>query len=134
MTEIIALYILMEHSATIYQLKKLIESEFFPFVTLSFGTLHPAIKKLEKNNFIKTRSGRTSGGQKNLTLTITKEGREYFKELMLSELSKNHHQCIHQAEIRLIALSILDKEEKAKVLKKISKLLEQVLIELNNIN
>ena len=89
MIELLILIVLLDEKSSIYGIKKKIESLFSLFLKTSFGSLYPALKKLEKNGHITVKTQLSSGGQKKSTYSITNKGKEHFKHLMFEELPAN---------------------------------------------
>jgi len=64
MTELLILAILLEGEYTTYKIRQKIKNMFSVFLSASFGSIHPALKKLEKNGFISAKREMSGGGQK----------------------------------------------------------------------
>ncbi len=86
MTELVILAILLNEKYTIYKIKQKIKDNFSVFLGASFGSVYPAVKKLEKNGYIIVKQKMTRGGQKCHIYSITKKGKDYFNELMIKEI------------------------------------------------
>ncbi len=83
--EKILLGMLMQKPATGYDIRKKMELSTKFFFSTSQGSINPAFKKLEKNKFVTTEDEIVNGRLRK-TYTITKDGREYFKEWLNSKV------------------------------------------------
>ncbi|HBG49768.1 MAG TPA: hypothetical protein DDW90_09770 [Cyanobacteria bacterium UBA9971] len=108
MTELLILAILLNGEFTIYKIKQKIENNFSVFLSASFGSIHPAIKKLEKNGFISAKRKMSGGGQKSSLYSITTEGKEHFKNLMTSEIIESPACSNQLINIKMMLLGLLD--------------------------
>ena len=108
MTELLILAILLNGEFTIYKIKQKIENNFSVFLSASFGSIHPAIKKLEKNGFISAKRKMSGGGQKSSLYSITTEGKEHFKNLMTSEIIESPACSNQLINIKMMLLDLLD--------------------------
>ena len=108
MTELLILAILLNGEFTIYKIKQKIENNFSVFLSASFGSIHPAMKKLEKNGYISAKRKMSSGGQKSSTYSITVEGKEHFKNLMTSEITESPTYSNQLINIKMMLLDLLD--------------------------
>ncbi len=64
-----------------YELKRVLAASEHGFWTVSFGSLYPALRRLEKQGFI---SVSTDGGPRRKVYQLTAEGKAYFQELLES--------------------------------------------------
>ena len=108
MTELLVLAILLNGEFTIYKIKQQIENNFSVFLSASFGSIHPAMKKLEKNGFISAKRKMSAGGQKSSTYSITNEGKEHFENLMISEITESPTYSNQLINIKMMLLGLLD--------------------------
>jgi len=108
MTDLLILAILLDYEYTIYKIKQKIENNFSIFLSASFGSIHPAVKKLEKNGFISAKKKLSSGGQKSSTYSITREGKEYFKKLMTAEITESPSYSNQLINIKIMLIDLLD--------------------------
>ncbi|OGI24795.1 MAG: hypothetical protein A2287_03090 [Candidatus Melainabacteria bacterium RIFOXYA12_FULL_32_12] len=104
MIELLILTILLDNKSSIYGIKQKIENKFSAFFKISFGSIYPALKKLEKNKYVTVKTQLSPGGQKKSTYSITNEGKEYFQVLMLEVLPENPALASQLINIKLIAL------------------------------
>lgn len=62
-----------------YELKRVLADSEHGFWTVSFGSLYPALRRLEKKEFV---SVSTEGGARRKVYQLTPEGKAYFQELL----------------------------------------------------
>ena len=72
MIEILILYELNKKILTMYGISKEIKSEFSVLTLPSYGTIKPALIRLEKSGYVKTQKTMSSGGRPSIYYTITK--------------------------------------------------------------
>lgn len=112
MIELLILYVLSEREMTMYAVLKAILDNFAAFSRPSFGAVKPALNRLEKDGFIRSRKTFSQGGKLSGYYCITSEGREKLTQLLLEKLSKNPLQFTSNAGIKLSCASYLAKEER----------------------
>jgi len=108
MTELLILAILLNGEYTIYKIKQKIKNNFSVFLSASFGSIHPAVKKLEKGGFISAKRKMSAGGQKSSNYFITAEGKEHFKNLMISEITESPACSNQLINIKMMLLDLVD--------------------------
>lgn len=75
----ICLAILYEGEATGYEIRKLsVEGEYSYFIDASFGSIYPALAKLEADNFVTSRVEQQEGKPAKKVYAITETGRRAF--------------------------------------------------------
>lgn len=77
MLEYIALGMVLEVDLTGYDIKKIIENSIGVFYKASFGSLYPALKKLEKKGVLTTYE-EPLGGRQKIFYHITEDGKQEF--------------------------------------------------------
>ena len=77
MTGKLILGILLYRSMSVYEIKKGLEQTVGFFSTFSFGSIHPAIKKLKAEGLVTARNRKENGRAKTV-YTITDAGRDVF--------------------------------------------------------
>ncbi|MDQ7785772.1 MAG: PadR family transcriptional regulator [Desulfomonilaceae bacterium] len=77
---------LMRHSLTGYDLKKAFSLSFAFFSGLSYGSIYPALKKMEKNGLITKQVEIQDGAPNRKVYTITEAGRKAFLSSLKSPL------------------------------------------------
>lgn len=110
MIEILILAILIKETRTIYKIKQEIKNSFSVFLSASFGSIYPAVKKLEKNGYINAIRKLSSGGQKSSVYSITAKGKEHFSKLMTSEIPETPLFAGSISGIKLMLIDMLDKD------------------------
>lgn len=78
---------LMGSCMTGYELKKIFSISFSFFSGLSYGSIYPALKKMEKEGLITMRMEIQDGAPNRKVYTITDSGREAFMEAMRAPFS-----------------------------------------------
>lgn len=115
MIELLILYVLSERELTMYAILKHILDNFAAYTRPSFGAIKPALNRLEKQNLIRARKAMSDGGKLSGFYSITQEGREELKSLILEKLSDNPLQFQSTLGIKLSCASYLAKEEREKL-------------------
>jgi len=124
MIELLILIVLQEEKCTIYKIRQNIERKYGFFLNVSFGAIHPAVIKLEKQKFLSVKKSISSGGQRSSVYSITNSGKAYFIELMLADLPDNVLQADQVINIKLMYINNLDDEHRNAVKKTIIDYLE----------
>ena len=79
----------MAKSMTGYELKKFFSISFYFFSGLSYGSIYPALKKMETEGLISMRLEIQDGAPNRKVYTITEEGKEVFVEALKQPISFN---------------------------------------------
>ena len=117
MHEILILYILSGGQNTMYGLTKYISKLFGSFAKPSFGTIQPALKRLEKKGYVKSDKFFTEGGKPYFYYSVTSDGEKHLREKILKPPFKNPIQLIPETKIKLICSDILEDNEKKSLYK-----------------
>lgn len=112
MHEILILYILLVSQNTMYGIAKAINKSFGFLSNPSFGTLQPALKRLEKQGFVKADKFFTDGGKPYFYYSITDEGKVFLNGKIRALPSKNPVQFIPEVKLKLVCSDILNPIEK----------------------
>lgn len=112
MIELLILYVLSEKEQTMYSVLKNILDIFAAYTQPSFGAIKPGLTRLEKDGFIRSRKAMSDGGKLSGFYSITPDGREELKRLILEKTSKNPLQFNSSCAIKLSCASYLAKEER----------------------
>ncbi len=136
MIEILILYILSKRETTLYGIRKEIIELFGTFTVPSIGTIHPALKRLLKENAVSVYEKISDGGKKFCYYSITKKGLEVFREMFFNAASDNPSLFHTQLQARFGTMSLLNAADKKifinDVLKKIDVFEVQTKEKLNN--
>lgn len=111
MIELLILYVLSEREMTMYAVLKHILDVFGSYTKPSFGAIKPALTRLEKSGFIRSRKAMSDGGKLSGFYSITQDGREELKRLILEKVSNNPLQFHSTASIKISCASYLAKDE-----------------------
>ena len=112
MIELVILYVLSEKELTMYAVLKHIMDNFASFTQPSFGAIKPALTRLEKAGLIRSRKAMSDGGKLSGFYSITQEGREELKKLILDKVSNNPLQFQSTCGIKLSCASYLALDER----------------------
>ena len=112
MHEILILYLLTKNQSTMYGIAKSITKLFGYITNPSFGTLQPAIKRLEKKGCVTNSKFYTEGGKPYFYYSITPKGKEFLVEKLKSKPSKNPIQLNPEIKIKLSCCDVLSSEER----------------------
>ena len=115
MIEILILYSILTREYTMYSIQKRILENFAPYTKPSFGALKPALRRLEKQEFLKTRKMMSDGGKYSVFYEITKSGINELKKQLLEDLSDNPLQFLSSARIKLACADCLDNDERKRL-------------------
>jgi DNA-binding PadR family transcriptional regulator len=124
MTELLVLAILLKEKCTIYKIRQKIRESFSIFLGASFGSIHPALKKLEENGHVKVSKKMSSNGQKSSIYSITDSGKKYFEELMLADITESTLYASQLINIKIMLLEKIEKSMHQKILANIKRFYE----------
>ncbi len=86
----LCLAILHKHETTGYEIRKMsTEGEFAYFVDASYGSIYPALARLEEEGLVKCRIEQQDGRPAKKVYSITKEGRESFRNSLFNDLDED---------------------------------------------
>lgn len=119
MIELLILYVLSERELTMYAVLKHILNNFAAFTQPSFGAIKPALTRLEKSNFIRSRKAMSDGGKLSGFYSITQAGREELKKLILEKVSNNPLQFQSAIGIKISCASYLAQDERKELFSQI---------------
>lgn len=115
MIELLILYVLSEKELTMYAVLKQITDAFGAYTKPSFGAIKPGLTRLEKDGFIRARKAMSDGGKLSGYYSITNEGREELKKLILSKISDNPLQFQSCCAVKLSCASYLARDERTEL-------------------
>lgn len=115
MIELLILYVLSEKELTMYAVLKHILDNFSMFTQPSFGAIKPGLTRLEKSGFIRARKAMSDGGKLSGFYSITQEGREELKKIILQKVSNNPLQFQSNCAVKISCSSYLAQDERKKL-------------------
>ncbi|MBR6126741.1 PadR family transcriptional regulator [bacterium] len=133
MIELLILFELNRKILTMYGVSKSIKEDFSVLTTPSYGTIKPALKRLENNGFVRTQREISKGGRPSVYYSITDNGTRELKRLILTAPQDNPIQFLPTARIKLACADVLDKNEQLNMLKQLKNKAESILIDTNNL-
>ena len=133
MIELLILFELNRRVLTMYGISKEIHNTFSVLTMPSFGTIKPALTRLEKAGFVKTQKVMSDGGRPSVYYSVTKSGIDELKRLLLESPSENPVQFLTVSRIKLACADILNDEELAQLFKKLKFKAETILLDTQNI-
>lgn len=140
MIELLILYQLSEKVLTMYGISKEIRNSFSVLTTPSYGTIKPALNRLEKSGFVKTQKTMSAGGRPSTYYSVTKEGLQELKRLLLLPPLENPVQFLTTSRVKLFCAEVLEPREQKELLR-LLKLKSEVIkadtknmLENNNLN
>jgi DNA-binding PadR family transcriptional regulator len=133
MIELLILFELNKKVLTMYGVSKEIRGDFSVLTTPSYGTIKPALRRLESGGFVKTQKTMSSGGRPSVYYTITNDGIEELKRLILEPPLENPIQFLPAARIKLACADILNKEAQLNLIKELKTKAESIIIDTKNI-
>lgn len=108
MYDLIILGLLIEDNLHGYQLKQKIDHLLAGVFSSSYGSLYPALKKLEGQNYIGSKTSFSEGGQEKTIYLMTSKGEEYFLSLMLAIPKENFQTAWLRFQIKTLFFAYLD--------------------------
>ena len=133
MIELLILYELHKKVLTMYGISKEIRAEFSVLTTPSYGTIKPALNRLEKSGFVKAQKTMSVGGRPSTYYSITNDGLEELRNLLLSPLQENPIQFLATARVRLSCATVLENCSKQDLFKLLLIKTESIAIGVRNI-
>lgn len=133
MIELLILHALYKQTLTMYGVSKEIKLLFSTLTTPSYGTIKPALKRLEAGGFVKLQKSVSEGGRVSVYYSITKDGAEELKRLLLSPPQENPVQFMTAGRIKLACAGILDNREQAVMLRQLKDKAQSIMLDTKNI-
>ena len=133
MIELLILYELNKNVLTMYGVSKEIRGDFSVLTTPSYGTIKPALRRLEAGGFVKTQKTMSSGGRPSTYYTITKDGVNELKRLISEPPLENPIQFLPMARVKLACADILDTDAQMSMIKDLKTKAESIIIDTQNI-
>lgn len=133
MIELLILFELNRKILTMYGVSKSIKEDFSVLTTPSYGTIKPALKRLETAGFVRTQREMSKGGRPSVYYSITDNGARELKRLIVSPPLDNPIQFLPSARIKLACADILNTDEQLNMLRQLKIKAESVLIDTNNL-
>lgn len=133
MIELLILFELSRKVLTMYGVSKEIRSEFSVLTTPSYGTIKPALSRLLESGFIKSQKTMSSGGRPSIYYSITNDGIEELKRLLVAPPLENPIQFLTSARIKLACAGVLNNEEQLIMFKRLKSKAESILIDTKNL-
>lgn len=133
MIELLILFELNKTVLTMYGVSKEIRGDFSVLTTPSYGTIKPALRRLEAGGFVKTQKNISSGGRPSVYYSITKEGIEELKRLITEPPLENPIQFLPMARVKLACADILDNENRIKMFNELKFKADSILTDTKNL-
>lgn len=133
MIELLILYELSKKVFTMYGIFNEIRTKLKVLTTPSIGTIKPALTRLETKGYIKSQRNISSGGRRSTFYSITREGKEELKNLLLSSISENPIQFLTTARVRIICSEILEFDEQKELFNLLKNKSEKIMLDTKNL-
>lgn len=133
MIELLILNELSKKVLTMYGISREIHSAFSVLTMPSFGTIKPALRRLEKSGFIKSQKTISEGGRPSVYYSITSEGKSELLNLLLEALPENPVQFLTIARVRLACAHNLDIRKQVELIKLLKLKSESILADTKNL-
>ena len=133
MIELLILFELSKKVLTMYGISKEIRGDFSVFMLPSYGTIKPALNRIEVKGFVKTQKSMSSGGRPSTYYSITKDGMNELQRLLLEPPTENPIHFLPMARIKLSCAEILTKEEQSQMIQSLKLKAESILIDARNL-
>ncbi len=108
MIELLVLFVLSSTPLTMYGVLKAILKKFSPYTKPSFGTIKPALIRLEKKGVIISSKSISDGGKVSVMYSITTKGLDELKNKILEVDTENPVQFLSNARIQISCAGFLD--------------------------
>lgn len=133
MIELLILFELNQKVLTMYGISKSIRDRFSVLTTPSYGTIKPALRRLESGGFVKSQKTMSSGGRPSVYYSITNAGKGELKELMIASPLENPIQFLITARIKLACADCLENADQIKMIQSLKVKSESILIDTQNL-
>lgn len=133
MIELLILFELNRKILTMYGVSKSIKEDFSVLTTPSYGTIKPALNRLEKSGFVRLQREMSKGGRPSTYYSITDAGAEELKRLILSQPLDNPIQFLPAARVKLACSDVLNKDEQMAMFKQLKQKAESIRIDTQNL-
>ena len=133
MIELLILFELNKSVLTMYGVSKEIRGDFSVLTTPSYGTIKPALRRLENNGFVKTQKTISSGGRPSTYYSITKDGVEELKRLIMEPPLENPIQFLPMARVKIACADILEPQNQLEMIRDLKTKAESILIDTQNL-
>ena len=131
MIELLILYELNKKTLTMYGISKEIKGEFSVLTTPSYGTIKPALVRLDKQGCVKSQKTMSSGGRPSVYYSITQRGKEELINLLLEQPLENPIQFLPNARVRLACANVLNVSEQQELFKLLKFKAERIALDIN---
>ena len=121
MIELLILYVLSISPNTMYGVLKSILKKFSPYTKPSFGTIKPALLRLEKRGIIISSKTFSEGGKVSVMYAITPDGLEVLKNTIKNVDTENPVQFLSNARIQISCAGFLDITSQRELFDKLKK-------------
>ncbi len=132
MIELLILFELNRRVLTMYGVSKAIRDSFSVLTTPSYGTIKPALNRLEVGGFVKTQKSMSAGGRPSTYYSLTKDGEQELKRLIIEPPLENPIQFLTSARIKLACSDVLSSDEQRKLFRQLKNKAESILIDTKN--
>lgn len=132
MIELLILFELSKKVLTMYGVLKEILGDFSMLTTPSFGTIKPALIRLEKKGFLKTQKTISEGGRPSTFYSISNEGKEELVRLIMEPPLENPIHFLPMARIKVVCANVLEQSEREKMFSDLKLKSESIIAETKN--
>ncbi len=121
MIELLILFVLSSSPLTMYGVLKSILKKFSPYTKPSFGTIKPALLRLEKKGIIISSKSISDGGKVSVMYSLTPKGLDVLKNKILEVDTENPVQFLSNARIQISCAGFLDISSQQLLFEKLKK-------------
>ena len=133
MIELLILFQLNRKVLTMYGISKEIRECFSVLTTPSYGTIKPALKRLEDGGFVKKTKTISDGGRPSNFFSITASGEYELKRLILEPPLDNPIHFLPMARVKLACSDVLDPASQKELFNKLKIKAENILYDTNRL-
>lgn len=133
MIELLILYELTDKVLTMYGISKEIRADFSVLTTPSYGTIKPALNRLEKKGSVKIQKTMSAGGRPSTYYSITNQGLDMLKELLLEPPLDNPIQFLPTARLKLACAEVLTLDEQKELFRHLKLKSDSIAIDIKRL-
>jgi len=130
MLDKIILGLLQLKSLSSYDLKKALENSVNHFYSTSYGSIHPALKKMEQKGWI-TGEEQSIGARQKKIYSISEKGRQIFNEWMATEIPVTRIK--EDALVRMFFFGLIPKKQRIQLIDEYILKMQESLNQLINL-
>lgn len=133
MIELLILFELSKKVLTMYGVSKEIRAFFSVLTTPSYGTIKPALSRLEANGFVKIQKAISKGGRPSTFYSITDDGLNELRRLIIYPPQENPIRFLPSARVKLACADMLAPDDLKQMLEQLKLKAETIMADTKNL-